>query len=85
MVPLLDGGHCYVLTESYEQLDVDHYAQGFRGPPDAEEDPKEVVAEDSEEDPEEDSRGYDDYVPREYTPEPVDPEDFDPWDEPASD
>ncbi|KAF3456660.1 hypothetical protein FNV43_RR01314 [Rhamnella rubrinervis] len=42
-------------------------------------------AEDTEEDPEEDSLGTDEYVPHGYTPDPVDPEDFDPWDEPASD
>ncbi|KAF3443326.1 hypothetical protein FNV43_RR13008 [Rhamnella rubrinervis] len=43
------------------------------------------LVEDFEEDPEEDSLGTDEYIPRGYTPDPVDPEDFDPWDEPASD
>ncbi|KAF3438481.1 hypothetical protein FNV43_RR21243 [Rhamnella rubrinervis] len=69
----------------WAQLD----AQGFGGPPDAEEDPEEdleeVVAEDTEKDPEEDSMGTDDYVPRGYTLELRDPKDFDPWDESASD
>ncbi|KAF3457756.1 hypothetical protein FNV43_RR02415 [Rhamnella rubrinervis] len=45
-------------------------AQGFGGSPDAEEDPEEVVTEDS--------MGTDDYVPSGYTSEPKDPEDFDP-------
>ncbi|KAF3457975.1 hypothetical protein FNV43_RR02637 [Rhamnella rubrinervis] len=49
------------------------------------EDPEEVVAENTEEDPEEDSMGTNDYVPRSYTPKLRDPEDFDPWDESASD
>ncbi|KAF3449179.1 hypothetical protein FNV43_RR09907 [Rhamnella rubrinervis] len=52
-------------------------ARGFGGPPVA----AAVLVEDSEEDPEEDSLGIDEYVPRSYTPNPVDPEDFDPWDE----
>ncbi|KAF3443705.1 hypothetical protein FNV43_RR13395 [Rhamnella rubrinervis] len=53
------------------------HAQGFVGPP--------VAAAILAEDPEEDSLGIDEYVPRGYTPDPVDLEDFDPWDEPAND
>ncbi|KAF3457064.1 hypothetical protein FNV43_RR01721 [Rhamnella rubrinervis] len=56
-------------------------AWGFGQPPVAEA----VLAEDSKEDPEEDSMGTDDYVPHGYTPNPVNPENFNPWDEPASD
>ncbi|KAF3455470.1 hypothetical protein FNV43_RR00099 [Rhamnella rubrinervis] len=52
----------------------------FGGPPVA----ATVLVEDSEEDPEEDSMGTDDYVPRGYTPDSVDPENFNLWDEPAS-
>ncbi|KAF3445852.1 hypothetical protein FNV43_RR11029 [Rhamnella rubrinervis] len=55
-------------------------ARGFGGPPIA----AAVLAEDTEEDPEEDSLGTDEYVPRGYTPTQI-LEDFDPWDEPASD
>ncbi|KAF3443056.1 hypothetical protein FNV43_RR16977 [Rhamnella rubrinervis] len=47
----------YGIVTRWGQLDV----QGFGGPPDAEEDPKEVVAEDS--------MSSDDYIPWGYTPD----------------
>ena len=60
-------------------------AQGFRGPPVAAEDTKEVAEDDSEEDLEDDSMESDDHVPFGCSPEPVDSKDYDSWDDPASD
>ncbi|KAF3445823.1 hypothetical protein FNV43_RR11000 [Rhamnella rubrinervis] len=82
-----DDDHRHDMTMLYlDQFDENHDehmvrwaqldAQGFGGPPDAEEDPEEVVAEDLEED----SMGSDDHVPYSYSPKPVNLEDFDPWD-----
>ncbi|KAF3443315.1 hypothetical protein FNV43_RR12997 [Rhamnella rubrinervis] len=56
-------------------------ARGYGGPPVMVAEP----VEDTDEDPEEDSLGTDDYVPCNYMPKLVDQEDFGPWDEPASD
>ncbi|KAF3443114.1 hypothetical protein FNV43_RR17035 [Rhamnella rubrinervis] len=50
-------------------------ARGYGGPPVLVAVP---VEDDTEEDPEEDSLGTNNYAPRSYTPELVDPEDFDP-------
>ncbi|KAF3451140.1 hypothetical protein FNV43_RR07230 [Rhamnella rubrinervis] len=57
-------------------------ARGYGGPPMVVAEP---VEDDTNEDPEEDSLGTDDYVPHCCTPEPIDHEDFDYWDELASD
>ncbi|KAF3451159.1 hypothetical protein FNV43_RR07251 [Rhamnella rubrinervis] len=92
MIPIRGGGHYYISTRRFEQMQTDHrhemykwYMDQYRDNPAVDEDPAKVTEEDSMEDPEEEPMGFEDYVPFDYSLKLVDPKDFDLWDDPASD
>ncbi|KAF3455877.1 hypothetical protein FNV43_RR00519 [Rhamnella rubrinervis] len=76
MIPIRGGGHYYISTRRFEQMQTDH-----RHKMAVDEDPEEVAKKDPEEKP----MGSKDYVPFGYSLELVDPKNFDPWDDLASD
>ncbi|KAF3457808.1 hypothetical protein FNV43_RR02468 [Rhamnella rubrinervis] len=93
MIPIRGGGHYYISTRRFEQMQTDHrhemykwYMDQYRDNPveqlamtlqAVDEDPVKVAEEDSMEDPEEELMGFEDYVPFGYSLKLVDPKDFD--------